>query len=65
MVENFLTNQGIETEKINPFDNPNLAALYDIASVPVTILINEQGEEVQRSIGFKPSELEEIINLSK
>ncbi|MED1863385.1 thioredoxin [Fictibacillus nanhaiensis] len=62
MVENFLSDQGVETKKINPFDNPDLAAQYEIGSVPVTILLNEEGTEVERSIGFKPHELERIIS---
>lgn len=29
--------------------------------VPVTILLDERGNEVKRSIGFKPDELDELI----
>ncbi len=29
--------------------------------VPVTILISDHGEEVKRSIGFKPDELDELL----
>ncbi|MNF97604.1 Thioredoxin [compost metagenome] len=62
MVENFLNDNEITAEKVNPFNNPELAAQYDIGSVPVTILLNNSGEEVDRSIGFKPDELEELIS---
>lgn len=48
--------------KVNPFDFPNLAAQFGISSVPVTILLDNEGNEIQRSIGFKPNELQEIIS---
>lgn len=65
MVQNLLDDNDVSVEKINPFDNPELAVKYDIGSVPVTILLNDDGIEVQRSIGFKPNELEEIISKLK
>jgi thioredoxin 1 len=48
--------------KVNPFDFPNLAAQFGISSVPVIILLDNEGNEIQRSIGFKPNELQEIIS---
>jgi thioredoxin 1 len=61
MVENFLSDQNVKAEKINPFDNPKLAAQFMISSVPVTILLDDEGNEIQRSRGFNPAELESII----
>ncbi len=61
-VENFLNVNNIEHDKVNPFEYPELAVKYDIGSVPVTILLDDNGNEVKRSIGFKPNELEDIIN---
>lgn len=61
MVENFLNENNINAEKINPFNDPDKAAKYDIGSVPVTILLDDEGNEIKRSIGFKPNELEELI----
>jgi thioredoxin 1 len=60
-VEMFLMSNRTKAEIINPFENPDLAVKYEISSVPVTILLNEDGEELTRSIGFKPDELEEMI----
>ncbi len=62
MVQNLLDEKGIEVEKINAFERPELSAQFDISSVPTTILLDDNGNEIQRSIGFKPDELEEIIS---
>lgn len=61
MVENFLNANEVDVEKVNPFENPKLAAKFMISSVPVTILLDDEGNEIQRSRGFNPAELEEII----
>ena len=60
MVQNLLDDKGVKVEKINPFDNPDEAIKYQIGSVPVVILLDED-KELKRSIGYKPEELEEII----
>lgn len=62
MVQNYLDEKGVEVERINPFDQPKLAIKYDISSVPVTILVDENGNEITRSVGFKPIELDEMIS---
>ena len=61
MVSDLLDKQGIVYEKINPFDNPELAVKYKIRSVP-TVILFEQDQELSRTIGFKPEELQEIMN---
>lgn len=61
MVQNFLDAQEVAVEKVDVFDQPEIAMKYDIATVPVTILLDEEGNEVKRSNGYKPNELEEII----
>jgi thioredoxin 1 len=62
MVENFLTDKNVEVEKVNPFEQPKLAAKFMISSVPVIILLDDEGNEIQRSRGFNPAELEEIVS---
>lgn len=62
-VENYLNSKNIKSEKVNPFENPKLAVKYGIMSVPVTILLDNDGNEVKRTIGFKQNELEDIIGL--
>ncbi|MFS0643846.1 thioredoxin domain-containing protein [Siminovitchia sp. 179-K 8D1 HS] len=62
MVQNFLDSKEVRVEKINPMDQPETAAKFDIASVPVTILLNEEGSEVDRCVGFNPEKLDELIS---
>ncbi|MDO5089498.1 MAG: thioredoxin domain-containing protein [Leptotrichiaceae bacterium] len=62
MVSDLLDKNGVEYEKVNPFDNPELAMKYKIRTVPTTILIKND-EEIKRTIGFNPEELKEIITM--
>jgi thioredoxin 1 len=62
-VSNFLDELNVEYDSINVFERPEVAAQYNLSSVPVTILLNDKDEEVYRSIGFKPNELNQIIQL--
>jgi thioredoxin 1 len=62
MVQNFLDVNDVTVEKVNPFENPKLATNFMISSVPVTILLDDEGNEIQRSRGFNPDELESIIS---
>lgn len=62
MVENFLNDKGVVTEKVNPFSDPKLAVKFGITSVPVTILLDDEENELQRSIGFKPDQLEDLVS---
>ena len=38
MVSDLLDKKGVEYERINPFDNPELAVKYRVRSVPTVIL---------------------------
>jgi thioredoxin 1 len=62
LVSNYLDNKGVEYEKVNVFDRPEQAMTYEIMGVPVTILLDDNGNEVKRVAGFKVSELEELIS---
>ncbi|MCR4368036.1 MULTISPECIES: thioredoxin family protein [Bacillus amyloliquefaciens group] len=61
MVSNYLNEVGVEYETVDVTQKPEVAAQFEVMGVPVTILLNEQGEEVKRSIGFKPNELDELL----
>ncbi|KYD05390.1 thioredoxin family protein [Bacillus atrophaeus] len=61
MVSNYLNQANIEYETIDVTQQPEVAARFEVMGVPVTILLNDQGEEVKRSIGFKPEELEQLL----
>ncbi|ASZ03861.1 MULTISPECIES: thioredoxin family protein [Bacillus] len=60
MVSNYLNEAGVEYETFDVTQKPEVAAQFEVMSVPVTILLNEQ-EEVKRSVGFKPEELDELL----
>lgn len=62
MVKNFLKNQNVAYENIDVLQKPDVAVTYGIMSTPVTILLDNKGNEVQRSIGYNPSELNEMIS---
>lgn len=61
LVSDLLDKSGVQYEKVNPFNNPELAMKYKVRSVPTVILV-EQDEEIRRTVGFKPEELQEIMN---
>ncbi|ASB89250.1 MULTISPECIES: glutaredoxin family protein [Bacillus] len=61
LVSNYLNEKGIEYEVIDVTEQPEVAAEYGVMGVPVTILLDGEGNEVKRSIGFKPDELDELI----
>ena len=62
MVSELLDRNGVEYEKVNPFDNPEMAVQFKVRSVPTTILMDND-VEVRRIIGFKPEELNEIMEM--
>ncbi|SEM42253.1 thioredoxin 1 [bacterium A37T11] len=55
-VSDFLDKKGVNYEKVNPFDKPELAMRYRVRTVP-TVIVLQENEETQRIIGFKPEEL--------
>ena len=61
LVSDLLDKSGVQYEKVNPFNNPELAMKYKVRSVPTFILV-EQDQEIRRTVGFKPEELQEIMN---
>jgi glutaredoxin len=63
MVQNFLDDKGIEVEKINVenHDDLDFISKYVDMSLPVVVLLDDNEGLVKKSVGFEPSELEEII----
>lgn len=53
--------ENIQLHRMNPFENPKVAVSYNIASVPVIILLDDDEVEIQRCIGYKPEELKILI----
>lgn len=62
LVSNYLDSKSVTYERINVVDDPEKASSFGIMGVPVTILLDDNGNEVRRVIGFKPAELDELIN---
>ena len=61
MVSDILDKSGVQYEKVNPFNSPELAMKYKVRSVPAVILVDQE-QEIKRTVGFKPEELQEIMN---
>jgi thioredoxin 1 len=61
-VSSFLDSMGVEYKAINILEEPNIAAQYGIMSAPVTILLDDDGNEIQRVVGMNRNELQEMIS---
>jgi thioredoxin 1 len=62
MVSNFLDATGVEYETIDAKQNPKESSKFGIMSVPVTILLDGNGNELSRVVGYAPTKLQEIID---
>jgi thioredoxin 1 len=60
LVSNYLDSKSVPYERINVADAPEKASDFGIMGVPVTILLDDNGNEVKRVVGFKPAELDEL-----
>lgn len=58
IVENYLQESNVEYESINVQERPEIAGLYGIMGTPVTILLDDNGNEMSRAVGFNSIELE-------
>lgn len=61
-VKNFLDNQEVFYNVVDVQQNKEYIDKYNIMSTPVTILLDSEGNEVQRSSGFNPEELSELVS---
>lgn len=56
----------VEVENINAMEDIAAVDTYNICTTPTLIFLNENGEEVERTIGMKTlSEIQEIIENNK
>lgn len=54
---------GIPVEKVNVDNAPAVAAAYNVRSVPTTILVDAQGNELKKFVGVKSqAEVEAFYN---
>lgn len=61
MVDMFFEDKEVKPEIIDVEEQPNRAAEYGIMSVPVCVLVDDDENEVARSAGFNPAQLESLI----
>lgn len=62
MVSEYLDLKGVLYEKVNPFDQPEIAMKYKVRTVP-TVIVTHQDEILHRIIGFKPEELNKALSV--
>lgn len=62
MVSGFLDSKEVVYEEFDIMENTNLAVKYGIMSVPVVVLLDDEDNEIARSTGFNPPELENLIS---
>lgn len=63
MVKQLLKGEGVtEFTDIDVIKNEGKAREYGVMSVPVAILLDDNDNEIARSVGFNPEELNKIIS---
>lgn len=60
-VDTFLKGIGAEFQEVHAFDQAHLSAEYAIGSVPTVILVDDEGKEIGRTVGFKPEEIKTLV----
>ncbi|MFI2856941.1 thioredoxin family protein [Paenibacillus sp. JSM ZJ436] len=60
-VDSYLKTLNADYQEVHAFNEPDMSAKYRLNSVPTLILIDDEGNEVSRSIGFKPEEIKELV----
>lgn len=60
ILSNYLNSKGVEYQEVNPLDDVITGAKYAISSVPVLLVVDENGTEVFRVTGFNPSNTSEV-----
>lgn len=57
----FLNNEGVKVKELDVEEDAQLAAQYGIGSVP-TLLLVEDGEVIDRVVGFNPPAIEGLLS---
>lgn len=58
----FLNDKGVEYKELDVEDDAQLASKYGISSVPTLLLVDTNGEVLDRVVGFNPPEIDELIS---
>lgn len=56
-LKNMLADDGLEYEEVDIAEHPEAVEQYKISSVPVSLVVNSEGEEVMRFNGVRPPSL--------
>lgn len=62
LVKLFLDSQNVNYHVVDVHFEKEYIDRFNIMSTPVTILLDENGSEIERVSGYNPSELEEMIS---
>lgn len=62
-VSEYLESRGIKVENVNPFETEDydLILKHNITTVPVTVLVDEEGNSILRKAGFNEKALNSLI----
>jgi thioredoxin 1 len=61
IMTNFLHDKGVDYKELDVEEDVQLAAQFGISSVP-TLLLVDNGEVIDRVVGFNPSAIEELLS---
>lgn len=61
LVTQYLNSKGVEFEAINAYDNPMRASKMKVRSVPTLMLLDNEGNEIRRIVGYNPQEIDQLI----
>ena len=66
-VSEYLKSRGIEVEEVNPFETEDyeLILKHNITTVPVTVLVDGNGDTILRKAGFNEKALNSLIEKYK
>jgi thioredoxin 1 len=64
-VEAFLQNQDVAYDTVDVYQDPSIAMELGVMTVPVTVVKDDDGSIVASSLGFKPGELAELVEMVK
>lgn len=60
-VTQYLNDKGVEFEAINAYNEPMKASKMKVRSVPTLMLLDNEGNEIKRIVGYNPQEIDQLI----
>ena len=60
-VTQYLNDKGVEFEAINAYNDPMRASKMKVRSVPTLMLLDAEGNEIKRIVGYNPQEIDLLI----